>query len=181
MDKLLKAIKQHYQQEVQVTLAKDGGYLLFQTYNLAHIVHVLFAHSCQVVATFVKVMEDDGATEENSDPACEEEIFSPAVFVNTRRGKGNGTKRKISDASIPPSAAPVRPSAQLHRDTCCIGLGFTCFSIHSNQTCESLFLREGWWWGGWVRWAQRKQKEKGILWGRFRGHPDWDRCQRGWQ
>lgn len=128
MDKLLKAIKQHYQQEhhkeeeVQVTLANHGGYLPFHTYNLAHMV----AHSCHVVATFLQVMEDDGGTEEgaegNTDAACEEEIFSPPVFVNTRRGKGNGTKRKISDtatdASIPPSAAPVRPSTQLHRDTC---------------------------------------------------------------
>lgn len=167
MDKLLKAIKQHYQQEhnkeeeVQVILANDGGYLLFRTYNLAHIVHVLFAHSCRVVATFVKVMEDDGGTEEGAEesaaPACEEEIFSPAVFVNTRRGRGNGGKRKISDpatdASIPPSAAPVRPSALLHRDTCHkhpfiygsgrIGSGFTCFSNHSNKTCKSLFFREG--------------------------------------
>lgn len=129
MDKLLKALKQHYQQEhnkeeeVQVTLANDGGYPLFHPQNPC----VLFAHSCHVVATFLQVMEADGATEENADAACEEEIFSPAVFVNTRRGKGNGAKRKISDASIPPSAAPVRPSAQLHRDTCCIGLGFTCF------------------------------------------------------
>lgn len=125
MDKLLKAIKQHYQQEqnkeevVQVTL-------LFHTYNPAHIVHVLFAHSCHVIATFVKVLEDDGGTEEGAKedaaPACEEEIFSPAVFVNTRRGKGNGTKRRISDtatdASIPLRAAPVRPSAQRHQDTC---------------------------------------------------------------
>lgn len=76
----------------------------------------LFAHSCHVVATFVKAVEDDGGTEEKAAPACEE-IFSPAVFVNTRRGKGNGTKRKISDASIPARAPPVRPSAQLHTET----------------------------------------------------------------
>lgn len=175
MDKLLKAIKQHYEQEhnreeqeeeeVQVTLTHDGG-------DVHDDDHVLFARSRRVVATFVQVKEDEGA-EENAAPACEEEIFSPAVFVNTRRGRGNGTKRKISDtatdASIPPRAAPVRPSAQPQPDTCHKHPLYT-----ANKTCKSLFLREGWWWGG---WAQRNQKEEGNLYERFRGH----RCQRRWQ
>lgn len=65
------------------------------------------------------VSEDENATKdsvhENEDAPCKEEVFSPRVFVNTRRGKGNGTKRKISDAarvtesgrSRPPGAAEV--------------------------------------------------------------------------
>lgn len=53
--------------------------------------------------------------DENKDASCMEELSNPAVFVNTRRGKGNCTKRKISDtatvtecdAQFPPSAAEV--------------------------------------------------------------------------
>lgn len=55
------------------------------------------------------------STEENKDSSCDEEISSPTVFVNTRRGRGNGTKRKIPDpepvtecdAKLPPSTAEV--------------------------------------------------------------------------
>lgn len=65
------------------------------------------------------VQEDKNATNdsvhENEDAPCKEDVFSPRVFVNTRRGKGKGTKRNISDAarvtesgrSIPPGAAEV--------------------------------------------------------------------------
>ena len=65
------------------------------------------------------VQEDNNATQdnaqENEDACCMEEISSPTVFVNTRRGRGNGTKRKISDtttatecdAKLPPNAAEV--------------------------------------------------------------------------
>lgn len=66
------------------------------------------------------VQEDENATKdsvhENEEAPCKEEVFSPRVFVNTRRGKGNGTKRKISEpakvtefgTSIPPGAAEVQ-------------------------------------------------------------------------
>lgn len=64
------------------------------------------------------VQEDEPVTQqdsaqENEDVSCKEEVSSPAVFVNTRRGRGNGTKRKISDTAAvtecdaPPSAAEV--------------------------------------------------------------------------
>lgn len=54
------------------------------------------------------------------------ETSSPTVFVNTRRGRGNGTKRKISDsatvteceAQLPPSVVEVlhiiTSSTQMH-------------------------------------------------------------------
>lgn len=59
--------------------------------------------------------KDATAAQENKDACCEEQAPGPAVFVNTRRGKGNGTKRKLSgtatvtecDAKLPPSAAEV--------------------------------------------------------------------------
>lgn len=55
------------------------------------------------------------STHENKDSSCDEDISSPTVFVNTRRGRGNGTKRKIPDpepvaecdANLPPSTAEV--------------------------------------------------------------------------
>ncbi|KAI3367466.1 hypothetical protein L3Q82_026325 [Scortum barcoo] len=85
-DKLLKAIKQHYQQENTKNKAGQG--------------------------------QEKDATAAQEDPKVkdvptEEQIASTTVFVNTRRGKGNCTKRKISDsaagtecdAKLPPSAA----------------------------------------------------------------------------
>lgn len=49
------------------------------------------------------------------DSSCKEEVSSTIGFVNTRRGKGKGNKRKISDtatltksdAKMPPVAAKV--------------------------------------------------------------------------
>ncbi|XP_035529548.1 nucleolar and spindle-associated protein 1 [Morone saxatilis] len=57
------------------------------------------------------VQQDEHVSQESTQET--EEVSSPAVFVNTRRGKGNGTKRKISDtktgtecdSKLPPSAA----------------------------------------------------------------------------
>lgn len=77
------------------------------------------AYCCDVFQGQDAVLEDENATkddaQENKEASCKEEVFIPTVFVNTRRGKGNGTKRKISDtatvtecdANIPPSAAEV--------------------------------------------------------------------------
>nr|XP_046268368.1 nucleolar and spindle-associated protein 1 [Scatophagus argus] len=79
-DKLLKAIKQHYQPENNK--GKQG-----------------------------QETEDENATisgpRENKDASCREEVCSPAVFVNTRRGRGNATKRRISD-----TAAVAEPDAK---------------------------------------------------------------------
>lgn len=90
-DKLLKGIKQHYQQEKKESeeqrrdinnARKDGN-------------------------------EAQEKSEDGQDSSCNEEVSNTAGFVNTRRGKRNGTKRKISDtatltkgdAKIPPNAA----------------------------------------------------------------------------
>lgn len=37
--------------------------------------------------------------EKNEDSTCKEDVSSTYVFVNIRRGKGYGTKRKISDTA----------------------------------------------------------------------------------
>lgn len=43
-------------------------------------------------------MTKDSA-QENNEATCKDEVLSPTVFVNTRRGKRNGTKRRISDTA----------------------------------------------------------------------------------
>lgn len=63
------------------------------------------------------VPEDENASsaQKSTENSSQEEIFNPPVFVNTRRGKANGTKRKISDTSManecnvhgPPASAEV--------------------------------------------------------------------------
>ncbi|XP_032355623.1 nucleolar and spindle-associated protein 1 isoform X2 [Etheostoma spectabile] len=90
-DKLLKAIKRHYQQdkgEEEQEQKKD------------------------VTAVQEDVTATQESTRENKDPSCKEDVFSPAVFVNKRRGRGNCTKRKISDTrAMPESDAELLPSA----------------------------------------------------------------------
>lgn len=77
------------------------------------------------------VQDDENATQDNTqedtDASRQEAVSSPTVFV-TRRGKRNGSKRKISDpesvtecdAKLPPSAAEVLHiimcSTQIHDD-----------------------------------------------------------------
>ncbi|KAM7403565.1 hypothetical protein PAMA_004154 [Pampus argenteus] len=75
-DKLLKAIKQHYEKEKKEEVQ---------------------GHEKDAAA----VQEDENAAQdsaqESKDATCKKDVSSTSVFVNTRRGKGNGTKRKISD------------------------------------------------------------------------------------
>lgn len=91
------------------------------------------------------VQEDENATKDSAqeNKECKEEVFNPTVFVNTRRGRGNGTKRKISDtatvteygASIPPSAAevlhiitfPTPTEVQQNEQFCIVWHVFTLF------------------------------------------------------
>ncbi|XP_041809463.1 nucleolar and spindle-associated protein 1 [Chelmon rostratus] len=92
-DKLLKAIKQHYQQETKQEEEGQGQ-----------------------EESVTAVQDDENATQDNTqedtDASRQEAVSSPTVFV-TRRGKRNGSKRKISDpesvtecdAKLPPSAA----------------------------------------------------------------------------
>ncbi|KAM6917952.1 nucleolar and spindle-associated protein 1 isoform 2-T2 [Lycodopsis pacificus] len=92
-DKLLKAIKQHYKRENN---QQEEGQVQ--------------------EADVTTVQEDESVTQdgaqENKDSSGNEDVFSRAVFVNTRRGKRNGTKRKICDtAAVTESDARSPPSA----------------------------------------------------------------------
>ncbi|KAI9537722.1 hypothetical protein NQZ68_022384 [Dissostichus eleginoides] len=94
-EKLLKAIKQHYHQE------KDKEEEVQE----------------QEKDVPAAAEEDEAVTQDSvqddEESACEEEVPCPTVFVNTRRGKGNSTKRKLSDTATvcedksPPSDAQV--------------------------------------------------------------------------
>ncbi|XP_072221663.1 nucleolar and spindle-associated protein 1 [Leuresthes tenuis] len=86
-DKLLKAIKQHYQQ-----VKKDEGKGQDNN-NVEETEEIAW-----------------GKVQESRDEACEEEASSTAVFVNTRRGRGNGTKRKIY-AAVTECAAEIASKA----------------------------------------------------------------------
>ncbi|KAG7229177.1 hypothetical protein INR49_013120 [Caranx melampygus] len=104
-DKLLKLIKQHYQQEKNKEEEEKGN-----------------------DKSETAVQEDENAgqssVQENKDTTCNEEGPSTDVFVNTRRGKRNGTKRKMEEDTatetdkLPPSAAegdteaPASPKAR---------------------------------------------------------------------
>ncbi|XP_034418800.1 nucleolar and spindle-associated protein 1 isoform X2 [Cyclopterus lumpus] len=85
-DKLLKVIRQHYQRETDTQEERQ-------------------AQENDVTAVQGDETVTEGGAQGNQD------VFGPAVFVNTRRGR-NGTKRKISDpapatgcdARSPPSA-----------------------------------------------------------------------------
>ncbi|XP_078132844.1 nucleolar and spindle-associated protein 1 [Sander vitreus] len=92
-DKLLKAIKRHYQPETE---EEEQG------------------QKKDVTAVQQDVTATQESARENNDASCKEDVFSPAVFVNTRRarGKGKHTKRKLSDTiSVPESDAELLSSA----------------------------------------------------------------------
>ncbi|KAG7510412.1 nucleolar and spindle-associated protein 1 [Solea senegalensis] len=74
-DKLLKLIKRHYQRETNQEEQHEQG----QEKDEA------------------AVQEEGKAEEDSAEENTAEAVPSTAVFVNTRRGRGNGTKRKISD------------------------------------------------------------------------------------
>ncbi|XP_033966731.1 nucleolar and spindle-associated protein 1 [Pseudochaenichthys georgianus] len=86
-EKLLKAIKQHYRQE------KDKE-------------EEVQEQEKDVPAAAAE--EDEAVTQDSVQDDEEEEVPCPTVFVNTRRGKGNGTKRKlVCEDKSPPSDAQV--------------------------------------------------------------------------
>ncbi|XP_062253001.1 nucleolar and spindle-associated protein 1 [Platichthys flesus] len=90
-DKLLKLIKQHYQKEKNEEEEQGQG-------------------RDATAAVEEDVNAGQGAAQESEDATPHEEVSNTAVFVNTRRGRGNGTKRKISDTEAecdesPPTAA----------------------------------------------------------------------------
>lgn len=70
------------------------------------------------------VQEDQTASQDraqaNTDASGrEEDVSNPAVFVNTRRGKRNCTKRKICDAATEDDASSPLSAAEVvtaHRD-----------------------------------------------------------------
>ncbi|XP_073339679.1 nucleolar and spindle-associated protein 1 [Pagrus major] len=88
-EKLLKAIKQHYEQERSKEEEGQGE---------------------EEEATALQ--EEENTTVDSAEES-KDEVSSPTVFVNTRRGRGNGTKRKVPDtepvaecdAKLPPSTA----------------------------------------------------------------------------
>ncbi|XP_071752903.2 nucleolar and spindle-associated protein 1 [Centroberyx gerrardi] len=92
-DKLLKAIKQHYQQEEQEEDGKKGA---------------------------PDVQEDVHGAQENvqeeEDAKCDEPVPSTTVFVTKRRGKGKKTKRKISDTEAGTECDPNLPLSAAKKD-----------------------------------------------------------------
>lgn len=75
-EKLLKAIKQHYKQKAEENQAPEKQ------------------------PTAVEEDENASSAQTSTEPSSKEEIFNPPVFVNTRRGKRIGSKRKISDTAM---------------------------------------------------------------------------------
>ncbi|XP_034433226.1 nucleolar and spindle-associated protein 1 [Hippoglossus hippoglossus] len=92
-DKLLKLIKQHYQKEKNEEEEEEEQ-----------------GQGPAAAAVEEDVNAGQGAAQESEDATSQEEVSSTAAFVNTRRGRGNGTKRKVSDTEAecdvsPPTAA----------------------------------------------------------------------------
>lgn len=56
--------------------------------------------------------EPQVSTQESKDATCKEDVSSTSVFVNTRRGKGNGTKRKISETAMVTECNELPPTAE---------------------------------------------------------------------
>lgn len=97
---------------------------LFQNHSFSLTPGVFQAPEKQPTA----VEEDENAS--SAQPSTEtsnvENIFSPSVFVNTRRGKRIGCKRKISDTAMVnecdvhgPGAADVRYTFLFHPSSIC--------------------------------------------------------------
>nr|XP_033498669.1 nucleolar and spindle-associated protein 1 [Epinephelus lanceolatus] len=92
-DKLLKAIKQYYEQGDNMEKQEQ-------------------AQEKDITTVQEEETAAQDSVQEIEDASCKEKVSSPTVFVNTRRGKGNGAKRKISDtAAVDESDATVPPSA----------------------------------------------------------------------
>lgn len=96
------------------------------------------------------VPEDENASnaQANAETSSKEEIFNPPVFVNTRRGKVNGTKRKISDTSMANECDVHGPPAYAEvLDVCVCEFVFPCvdFTIPAAATSRNegmtVFLR----------------------------------------
>ncbi|XP_008300923.1 nucleolar and spindle-associated protein 1 [Stegastes partitus] len=85
-DKLLKAIKQHYQRE------KSNEENVQEQNNDAAV-----------------VQEDEDVAQVSQDATGKEEASSSTVFVNTRRGKGHCTKRKSPEAAAVTECDPEMP------------------------------------------------------------------------
>lgn len=157
MDKLVKAIKQHYQQEqnkeatVKVPRPEFSATLTTTSQS-----HTLCSSLTRCSAS--KVTEEKAATEGGSQGV----EASRAVFVNTRRGRGN--KRNITEVTAVLDAAQVR--------SCC---GCGCITVSFPNEMNPLFFHEGGQRRGWVRW---RQKEKDWRYGR---RPNWNQWQAGWQ
>ncbi|CAK6975610.1 nucleolar and spindle-associated protein 1 [Scomber scombrus] len=102
-DKLLKAIKQYYEQEKE----EEQG------------------HEKDAAVEQKEENEAQVSAQESEDATCKEDVSSTSVFVNTRRGKGNGTKRKISETAtviecneLPPTAEEVDAEVTASSPSC---------------------------------------------------------------
>ncbi|XP_029982314.1 nucleolar and spindle-associated protein 1 isoform X3 [Sphaeramia orbicularis] len=91
-DKLREALKKHYEQQNEKKEEEQG-------------------HEEDAPPVQENAAQDH--TDEHKDASCEEaEVASTAVFVSTRRGKGNATKRKMSvPVTVTESDVQVAPTA----------------------------------------------------------------------
>ncbi|KAM9355701.1 nucleolar and spindle-associated protein 1 [Pholidichthys leucotaenia] len=117
-DKLLKSIKQRYQQEKCRKEKKFQG--------RGHRDVRQYEHAAQ------------GNAQADQDASCNEVISSPTVFVNTRRGKRKSVQRKMSDSaadadSMPPNAA--EDETEIKCSTSCNAKGAKKRKLsHMNET-----------------------------------------------
>jgi len=91
-DKLLKAIKQHYEQEKKEEEEQGNE------------------KDADVMQEDEHVAQD--SAQGSKDATCKKDVSNPSVFVNTRRGKGNRTKRKISDTATVTECDELPPSTE---------------------------------------------------------------------
>ncbi|XP_017267162.1 nucleolar and spindle-associated protein 1 [Kryptolebias marmoratus] len=76
-DKLLKTIKHHYEQENKLKAVQGKGNVNVQEEDKAH--------------------RSEDSVQDGEDAVCKEEASDFNVFVNTRRGRGNASKRRLAD------------------------------------------------------------------------------------